>query len=47
MKHLPMGVHQVCSNKSLWFKIGLGPGAYIQVSDFRAIMILLFIYEIA
>jgi hypothetical protein len=29
-------------NKNPWFKIGLGPGAYIQVSDFRAIMALLF-----
>jgi hypothetical protein len=37
-----MGVFKVCSNKSPWFKIGLGPGAYIQVSDFRAIMALLF-----
>jgi hypothetical protein len=36
-----MGVYQVCSNKSPWFKIALGPGAYIQVSDFRVIMALL------
>jgi hypothetical protein len=35
-----MGVYQVCSNKSL--KIGIGPAACIQVSDFRAIMALLF-----
>jgi hypothetical protein len=39
MKHHLMGV---CSNKSPWFKIGLGPGAFIEVSDFRAIMALLF-----
>jgi hypothetical protein len=26
-----MGVNQVCSNKSPWFKFGLGPGEYIQV----------------
>jgi hypothetical protein len=44
MKHLLMGVYQVGSNKSPWFKIGLGPGAYIQVSDFRAIMALKFLY---
>jgi hypothetical protein len=37
-----MGVYQVCSNKSPWFKIGLGTGAYIQVRNFRAIMALLF-----
>jgi hypothetical protein len=42
MKHLQMGVYQVCSNKSSWVKIGPAPGAYIQVSDFRAIMALLF-----
>jgi hypothetical protein len=38
-----MGVYKVCSNKSPWFKIDLGPGAYIQVSDFRAIMALFLI----
>jgi hypothetical protein len=43
MKHLLMAVYQVCSNKSPWFEIGIGPGVYIQVSDFRAIMSLLFI----
>jgi hypothetical protein len=42
MKHLLMGVYQVFSNKSPWLKIGLGPGAFIQESDFRAIMALLF-----
>jgi thiamine monophosphate kinase len=46
MKHLLMGVYQVCANKSPWVKIGpatLGWGvAYIQVSDLRAIMALLF-----
>jgi hypothetical protein len=36
--------YQVYSNESPWFKIGLGPGAYIQVSDFRAIMALLLIF---
>jgi hypothetical protein len=36
-----MGVYQICSNKSPWFKIDLGPGAYIQMSDFSAIMALL------
>jgi hypothetical protein len=45
MKHLLMGVYQVCSNKSPWVKIGPARGvegeAYIQVSDFRAIMALL------
>jgi hypothetical protein len=45
MKHLLMAVYQVCSNKSPWFKIGIGPGAYIQVSNFRAIMALLFIVQ--
>jgi hypothetical protein len=40
-----MGVYQVRSNKSPWFKIALGPGAYmyIQMSDFRAMMALLLI----
>jgi hypothetical protein len=39
-----MAAYQVCSNKSPWFKIGIGPGAYIQVSNFsRAIMALLFV----
>jgi hypothetical protein len=41
MIHLQMGVYQVCSNKSPWVKIGPAPVAYIQVSDFRAIMALL------
>jgi hypothetical protein len=44
MKHLLMGVYQVCSNKSPWVKIGPARGrgeAYIQVSDLRAIMALL------
>jgi hypothetical protein len=47
MKHLLMGVYQVCANKSPWVKLalqrwGLGVGgAYIQVSDLRAIMALL------
>jgi hypothetical protein len=40
MKQLLVGVYLVCSNKSPWFKLGLGPGAYIQVSDF--ILLLLF-----
>jgi hypothetical protein len=44
MKHLLMGVHQVCSNKSPWIKIGHVMWAYIQVSDFRAIMALLFAF---
>jgi hypothetical protein len=43
MKYLRLRIYQVCSNKSPWFKIGPGPGAYIQVSDFRAIMAILFI----
>jgi hypothetical protein len=43
MKHLQMGVYQVGSNKSPWVEIGPAPGAYIQVSDFRAIMALLFL----
>jgi hypothetical protein len=42
MKNLLMSVYQNCSNKSPWVKIGPTPGAYIQVSDFRAIMALLF-----
>jgi hypothetical protein len=49
MKHLLMGVYQVCANKSPWVKLALqrwggggGWGAYIQVSDLRAIMALLF-----
>jgi hypothetical protein len=42
MKHLQMGVYQVCSNKSPWDKISPALWAYIQVSDFRAIMALLF-----
>jgi hypothetical protein len=46
MRHHLMGIYQVCSNKSPWFKIGLGPGAYIQVSNFRAIMALLFVLYI-
>jgi hypothetical protein len=37
-----MSVYQNCSNKSPWVKIGLTPATYIQVSDFRAIMTLLF-----
>jgi hypothetical protein len=44
MKHL-MGVYQVCSNKSPWVKIGPAGGrggCHIQVSDFRAIIALLF-----
>jgi hypothetical protein len=45
MKHLLMGVYQVCSNKSPWVKIGLTLEAYIQVSNFRAIMTLLFIKQ--
>jgi hypothetical protein len=43
MKHLLVNVYQVYLNKSPWFKIGIGPGAYIQVSVFRAIMGFLFI----
>jgi hypothetical protein len=41
-----MGFYQVCANKSPWVKLalqrlgGVG-GAYIQVSDLRAIMALL------
>jgi hypothetical protein len=38
-----MGVYQVCSNKSPWVKISPAPGAYKQVSDFRAIIALLFL----
>jgi hypothetical protein len=45
MKYILMAVYQVCSNKSPCFKIGIGPGAFIQVSDFRAIMALLFLLE--
>jgi hypothetical protein len=41
-----MAVYQDCSNKSPWFKIDLGPGVYIQVNDFRAIMALLFMVNI-
>jgi hypothetical protein len=50
MKHLLMGVYQVCANKSPWVKIGPatlwggGGGAYIQGSDLRAIMALLFTF---
>jgi hypothetical protein len=47
MKHLLMSAYQVCSNKSPWTKIGPARGwgeAYIQVSDLRAIMALLFIF---
>jgi hypothetical protein len=36
-----MGVYQDCSITYPWFKLGLGPGAYIQVSVFRATMALL------
>jgi hypothetical protein len=36
-----MGVYEVCSNKSPGVKTGPAPGAYIQVSDLRAIMALL------
>jgi hypothetical protein len=43
MKHLLMGVYHVCSIKAPGFKIDLGPGAYIQMSDFRAIMALLLV----
>jgi hypothetical protein len=39
-----MAVYQVCSNKSPLFKIGIGPGVYLQVSDIRAIMAL-FLYH--
>jgi hypothetical protein len=46
MKHLQMGVYQVCSNKSPWVKIGPAPGAFIQVSDFMAIMALLLSYAV-
>ena len=51
MKHLLMGVYQVCANKSPWVKLALqrwgggGWGAYIQVSDLRAIMALLFLFD--
>jgi hypothetical protein len=45
MKHFLIGVYQVCSNKSPWVKIGPVLGAYLQVSDFRAIMALLFKYQ--
>jgi hypothetical protein len=38
-----MGVFQVFSNKSPGFQTGPAPGAYIQVSDLRAIMALLFL----
>jgi hypothetical protein len=41
MKNLQMGVYQVFSNKSPWVRFDPTPGAYIQVSDFRAIMALL------
>jgi hypothetical protein len=37
-----MDVYQVCSNKSPWVKTGPATWAYIQVSDFGAIMALLF-----
>jgi hypothetical protein len=43
MKYLLMGVYQVCSNKNPGVLTGPAPGAYIQVSDFRAIMALLFL----
>jgi hypothetical protein len=42
MKRLFIGVFQVCSNKSPGVKTGPAPGAFIQVSDLRAIMALLF-----
>jgi hypothetical protein len=50
MKHLLMGVYQVCANKSPLVKLALqrlggGWGAYIQVSDLRAIMALLFSFK--
>jgi hypothetical protein len=48
MKHLLMGVYQVCANKSPWVKLALqrwGLGAYIQVSDLRAIMALLLFFS--
>jgi hypothetical protein len=38
-----MGVYQVGSNKSPGFKLASLRTAYIQVSDFRAIMALLFV----
>jgi hypothetical protein len=38
-----MGVYQVCSNKSPGVLTGPAPGAYIQVSDFRAIMALCYV----
>jgi hypothetical protein len=47
MKHLLMGVYHVCSNKSPGVKTGPALGAYIQVSEFRAIMALLFILAIS
>jgi hypothetical protein len=43
MKHLLVSVSKVCSNKSPGVKTGPTPGAYIQVSDLRAIMALLFL----
>jgi hypothetical protein len=43
MKHLLMVVFQVCSNKSPRVETGPTPGVYIQVSDLRAIMALMFI----
>jgi hypothetical protein len=49
MKHLLMGVYQVCSNKSPWVKIGPARGrgeTYIQVSNLRAIMALLLFFII-
>jgi hypothetical protein len=33
-----MGVYQVCSNKRPWFKNGLVPVAYVQVSDFMTLL---------
>jgi hypothetical protein len=38
MKHFLMVVYQVRSNKSPGVYTGPAPGAYVQVSDFRAIM---------
>jgi hypothetical protein len=45
MNHLLIGVFQVCSNKSPGVQTGPAPRAYIQVSDLRAIMALLYKYS--
>jgi hypothetical protein len=46
MKHLLVNFYKVCSNKSPGVSNWPAPGAYIQVSDLRAIMALLFSFNL-